>query len=45
MEQSKLEELLKEMSLEEKIGQLFQGNGGFYEGNFDTQQGTWIPDT
>ena len=33
MEQSKLEELLKEMSLEEKIGQLFQGNGGFYEGS------------
>lgn len=31
MEQSKLLELLKDMSLEEKIGQLFQGNGSFYE--------------
>lgn len=31
MEQNKLMELLKEMSLEEKIGQLFQGNGSFYE--------------
>lgn len=31
MEQQKLLELLKDMSLEEKIGQLFQGNGSFYE--------------
>lgn len=31
MEQSKLLELLKDMSLDEKIGQLFQGNGSFYE--------------
>lgn len=31
MEQSKLLELLKDMSLEEKIGQLFQGHGSFYE--------------
>ena len=32
MEQRKLLELLEEMSLEEKINQLFQGNGSFYEG-------------
>ncbi len=32
MEQQKLLELLKEMSLEEKINQLFQGNGMFYDG-------------
>ncbi len=31
MEQSQLLELLKDMSLDEKIGQLFQGNGSFYE--------------
>lgn len=31
MEQAKVLELLKDMSLEEKIGQLFQGNGSFYE--------------
>lgn len=31
MEQSKLQELLKDMSLEEKINQLFQGAGYFYE--------------
>lgn len=33
MEQQKLLELLKEMSLEEKINQLFQGNGTLYEGD------------
>ena len=33
MEQQKLLELLDEMTLDEKIGQLFQGNGGFYEGD------------
>lgn len=33
MEQQKLLELLGEMSLDEKIGQLFQGNGSFYEGD------------
>ncbi len=33
MEQQKIEALLKEMSLEEKINQLFQGNGMFYEGS------------
>ncbi|MGN0377802.1 MAG: beta-glucosidase BglX [Suilimivivens sp.] len=32
MEQQKLLKLLGEMSLEEKINQLFQGNGSFYEG-------------
>lgn len=32
MEQQKLLELLGEMSLQEKINQLFQGNGSFYEG-------------
>lgn len=32
MEQNKLKELLQEMSLEEKINQLFQGHGSFYEG-------------
>ena len=32
MDQEKLVELLGEMSLEEKIHQLFQGNGSFYEG-------------
>lgn len=31
MEQKKIRELLEEMSLEEKIHQLFQGNGSFYE--------------
>ena len=31
MEQAKVLELLQDMSLEEKIGQLFQGNGSFYE--------------
>lgn len=33
MEQQKLLELLGEMSLDEKINQLFQGNGSFYEGD------------
>lgn len=33
MEQQKLLNLLKEMSLEEKINQLFQGNGTLYEGD------------
>ena len=33
MEQQKLVELLKEMSLEEKINQLFQGGGSFYDGS------------
>lgn len=32
MEQQRILELLGEMSLEEKINQLFQGNGSFYEG-------------
>ncbi|MBR5800800.1 MAG: beta-glucosidase BglX [Lachnospiraceae bacterium] len=32
MEQQKIEALLGEMSLDEKINQLFQGNGMFYEG-------------
>lgn len=32
MTQEQLKELLESMSLEEKIGQLFQGNGSFYEG-------------
>lgn len=32
MERQKILELLAEMSLEEKINQLFQGNGSFYEG-------------
>ena len=31
MEQQKLLDLLNQMSLEEKINQLFQGGGGFYE--------------
>ena len=31
MEGKKITELLKSMSLEEKINQLFQGNGSFYE--------------
>lgn len=33
MEQQKILELLEEMSLDEKIHQLFQGNGSFYEGD------------
>ncbi len=33
MEQAKLEALLKEMSLEEKINQLFQVHGSFFEGD------------
>ena len=30
MEQQKLLDLLKDMSLDEKINQLFQGGAGFY---------------
>lgn len=33
MEQQRILELLEEMSLDEKIHQLFQGNGSFYEGD------------
>lgn len=33
MEQKKLIELLGEMSLEEKVNQLFQGHGSFYKGS------------
>ena len=33
MQQEKILELLKEMSIEEKIGQLFQGSGTFFEGD------------